>query len=306
MSLRSGRIDLFDELRAAAQARAQRLEGEKMKIALMSDLHRHLQKIVKRVLDNADDNAPNSSTSELEIKYYEVLIEFLETIKKHFRGTAVEEIPADSDRFKDIRTKINGDSDLKDKVKKMIGTGAQKIPGSSKPNDECINYLKLSVKNVNRDLTAANKRKGQLEKEDNSETYLKAIEELKEARKKLQAAQMEIKWIKRDTEENADRNAELAECKTKTKDDGEDDIRKHYKKLGNTQKIYADCTTSAIDTLIDIYRAVDNETQNKIISPQSKKVVQKIQEVNGIDLVKEAKAEIDELTKSNEKQFGKG
>jgi hypothetical protein len=301
LNQRGGRIDLFDELRAVVQARAQRLKDEKAMVSLMDDLFDHLCMVVTRVVKNNVENAPDGD-SELEIKYYQYLRDFLSKVDKDKKDIKELTLEKCDQKIKKIIKEIKGDSKLQDKIVSIAEaiTTTDTFPSNPSADADWLAVLKHGVTDVKKSLRAAQTKLKKLQSNpDKAGTYKKAIEVLKgEVHDDLHAFKMGMLWLIRDTEENAKKSSELSERDNLTKDEGANDMRKHIKKVGKSQKAYITCTNKAIDTLIDVYESVDSENQSNIISPRDKRAFMDIQRINRRNMVKESKAEIAKSTKS--------
>lgn len=291
-ALRSGRIDPADELRAALQGWVMRLEAERDKIRIMKDMFNYLRSAVERVIKNAEEYQP-SDDDKLQLKYWENLRKLLE--KASFDEDKLKLEGSEVDKITDA---IEADSELLEKFSEEFGK-------SRKPAETWPGYVqkRLGI-NKQSDLTAKINRAKREEKRlggstDRSGMFEKAVKRLKgDIIKELKDFRMDMLWLERDTTEHAEKSSKIVESGSALSKGSEADKRKHYKKLGKTQKSYAKITNEAIDTLIDIRESVDSDKQIKVITPRDQRVYLSIQKITKVDLVKEAEKELAESAKT--------
>ncbi len=276
-SLRSGRIDVFDEARAAIQGWYHSLGHEKDVLRQMKEMFEVLDNAVDRVVRNKDEYRPSSSSWELEKKYYTILKDFLTAATK---GKGNSDPISTSGAYVKIKAKILEDPKLQEKVKAMAESRKKGSVGS-KASIELLAHGIETVSDAQPYLDKATREINRTDKNDDRRSkYAKAMRVLiGQVQPDFRKLLMEMTWIKRSTDESLESTSRIVESSRPIRDSGESDKKMYEKKLKKFQGSYAGKFNTAIDTLIDIRDSVDSEHKTRVITPREKTIYISMQKI---------------------------
>lgn len=306
-SLRSGRIDVFDEVRSKLQGWYRGLGRERDNLRQMKEMFDALDKAVDRVVKNKDEYAPKEDPATTK-KFYETLKDLLNEAIKGKNATDNLDGNWEDSKYDTMNAAISRTNELKEKAKQVAAKRSKSgVPTGTGKNGwaKVLAHGIEKVKNAKEEIDEATSEIRKLTSGKNKALeFQKAMQTLENEvqKKELRAFKMKMLWAERDTENNMDFASRATESEGEIRNDGENNIRKHEKKLKDVQGEYAKCTNKAIDTLIDIRDFVDSDDKTKVITPREENIYKSLQKITKRDLIKETQRELEAAVKAGGRQ----